>query len=75
LIPKFQGLGCKGLGFGGLELEGLGGLGLVGLESLRLKSLGGLKFESLVSDPSVLDPRHGLGGLGPKKFLGFDLGL
>jgi hypothetical protein len=46
----------------------------VGLESLRLKSLVGLEFESLVSDPSVLDPRHGLGGSRPKKFLGFDLG-
>jgi hypothetical protein len=35
--------------------------------------LGGLEFESLVSDPSVSDPRHGLGGSRPKMFSGFDL--
>jgi hypothetical protein len=59
MIPKFQGLGCKGLRFGGLGLVGLGGLGHEGL--------GGLEFEPLVSDP-----RLGLGGSGPKMFLGFD---
>jgi hypothetical protein len=40
-------------------------VGLGGLESL-----GGLEFESLVSDPSVLDSRLGLGGSGPEMFLG-----
>jgi hypothetical protein len=48
LIPNFQGLEYKGLEFGGLEP---GGLDLIGLE-----------FESYVSDPSVLDSIHGLGG-------------
>jgi hypothetical protein len=69
LIPKFQDLGCKGLEFGGLGLKGLGGLGL---ESLRGLGLRGLEFESLVSDPSILDPRPGLGGSRPEIFLGFD---
>jgi hypothetical protein len=55
LIPKFQGIGCKGLKFGGLR-----GLGLRGLE-----------FESLVSDPFISDLRVGLGGSGPEMFLGF----
>jgi hypothetical protein len=36
-------------------------------------SIGGLEFESLVSDPSILDPRPGLGGLGLEMFSGFDL--
>jgi hypothetical protein len=31
-------------------------------------SLGGLESESLVSDPSVSDPRCGLGGSGPERF-------
>jgi hypothetical protein len=42
-------------------------------------SLGGPKSVSLVSDPSVLDPRPGLGGRGLRRswaltFLGLDLG-
>jgi hypothetical protein len=69
LIPKFQGIGCKGLKFKGLELEGLGGLGLRGL---GLEGLGDLEFESLVSNPFVLDSRPGLGGSRPEIFLGFD---
>jgi hypothetical protein len=36
-------------------------------------SLGGLEFESLVSDPSISDPRPGLGGLGLETFSGSDL--
>jgi hypothetical protein len=48
LIHNFQGLRYKGLEFRGLEP---GSLDLIGLE-----------FESYVSDPSVLDSRHGLGG-------------
>ena len=58
-IPKFQGLRLKSLEFKGL---GLGDLDPIDL-----------KFESLVSDPSVLDPRPGLKGSGLKMFLGFDL--
>jgi hypothetical protein len=60
LIPKFQGIGFKGLEFEGL---GLGGLDPMGLE-----------FEFLVSDPSISAPRLGLEGSGPDMFLGFDLG-
>ena len=48
---KLQGLGLKGLEFGGLRL---GGLDPIGLE-----------FESLVSNPSILDPRPALRGSGP----------
>jgi hypothetical protein len=59
-IPKFQGLRLKGIEFEGL---GLGSLDPIGL-----------KFESLVLDPSVSDLRLGLKGSGPEMFLGFDLG-
>jgi hypothetical protein len=45
----------------GLELGGLRGLGLRGLE-----------FKSLISNPSVLNSRPGLGGSGPEMFLDFD---
>ena len=50
--PKFQGLDYKGLEFGGLKP---GDLEPIGLE-----------FESLVSNPSVLDSKRGLGGSEPK---------
>jgi hypothetical protein len=60
LILRFQGLRLKVLEFGGL---GLGGLDPTGL-----------KFESLVSDPSISDLRPGLGVSGPEMLLGFDLG-
>jgi hypothetical protein len=35
--------------------------------------LRGLESESLVSDPSVSNPRCGLGGSGPETFSGSDL--
>jgi hypothetical protein len=70
LIPKFQDLGCWGLGH-----EGLGGLGHVGLGGLGHEGLGGLGYEGL----------GGLGHVGLRDvesrlcagldFLGFDLGL
>jgi hypothetical protein len=72
MIPKFQGLRCKGLRFGGLKLDDLGSLRHDGLKGLGLESLGGLEFESLVSNPSVLDLRPGLRGSGLETFLSFN---
>ena len=60
LIPNFQSLGYKSLEFGGLEPGGL--------------YPRGLKLESLVSDPSISNLRHGLEGSGLEIFLDFDLG-
>jgi hypothetical protein len=50
MIPKFQGLGCQGLEFRGLEP---GSLDYISLE-----------FKYYVSDPSVSNLRPGLRGLG-----------